>query len=109
MGGLPYDTVFKFLRACEYGLPQHFAVVEKFVKQHAPTADYSLFIESISRWFKPDELKNLDEEGIPIQISERFYEGEDKEQLVEKLLSHARGVSQTLSAFEKKWILASLE
>lgn len=104
-----YDTVFKFLRACEYGLPQHFAVVEKFVKQHAPTADYSLFIESISRWFKPEELKNLDEEGIPIQISERFYEGEDKEQLVEKLLSHARSVSQTLSAFEKKWILASLE
>ncbi|TJY55016.1 DEAD/DEAH box helicase [Sinimarinibacterium sp. CAU 1509] len=104
-----YDTVFKFLRACEYGLPQHFSVVEIFVKQHAPATDYSLFIESISRWFKPEELKNLDEEGIPIQISERFYDGEDKEQLVKKLLSHARSRSQTLSAFEKKWIIAALE
>lgn len=104
-----YDTVFKFLRACEYGLPQHFAVVEKFVQQHAPSADYSLFIEAISRWFKPEELKNLDEEGIPIQISERFYAGDDKEQLVEKLLSHARNRSQDLTAFEQNWILASLE
>lgn len=104
-----YDTVFKFLRACEYGLPQHFAVVEMFVKQHAPAADYSLFIESISRWFKPEQLKNLDEEGIPIQISERFYEGEDKEQLVEKLRLLASGKSQNLTAFEQKWILASFE
>ena len=104
-----YDTVFKFLRACEYGLPQHFAVVELFVKQHAPATDYSLFIESISRWFKAEELKNLDEEGIPIQISERFYEGEDKEQLVKKLLFHARGRSHELTEFEQMWILASLE
>ena len=104
-----YDNIFKFLRACEYGLPQHLAVVEMFVKQEAPAADFSLFNESISRWFKPEVLKNLDEEGIPIQISERFYEGEDKEQLTKKLLLLACGRSQDLTAFEQKWILAAIE
>lgn len=104
-----HDNVFKFLRACEYGLPQHLAIVETFVKQRTLAADYSLFIELMSRWFKPEELKNLDEEGIPIQISERFYKGEDKEQLIKKLLSLARDRSKCLTAFEQKWILAALE
>ncbi|AZW42429.1 MULTISPECIES: DEAD/DEAH box helicase [Alcaligenaceae] len=104
-----HDNVFKFLRACEYGLPQYFAVVEMFVKQHAQGADYSLFIQSISRWFKPEELKNLDEEGVPIQISERFHKGEDKDGLANKLLRLAREGSQHLTAFERKWILAALE
>ncbi|RTL03303.1 MAG: hypothetical protein EKK65_03930 [Lysobacterales bacterium] len=104
-----HDTIFKFLRACEYGLPQHFAVVEKFVKQHVSTADYSLFIESISHWFKPEELKNLDEEGVPIQISERFYQGENREQFVNKLILHARDGSQNLTPFERMWILTALE
>lgn len=104
-----HDNVFKFLRACEYGLPQYFAVVEMFVKQHAPAADYSLFIQSISRWFKPEELKNLDEEGVPIQISERFHHGEDKDRLAAKLLLLARNGSKHLTAFERKWILTALE
>lgn len=104
-----HDNVFKFLRACEYGLPQYFAVVEMFVKQHAPAADYSLFIQSMSRWFKPEELKNLDEEGVPIQISERFYNGEDKEGLANKLLSLAREGSKHLTAFEQRWVLAALQ
>jgi hypothetical protein len=104
-----HDNVFKFLRACEYGLPQHLAVVEMFVKQHVPQADYSLFLQSISRWFKPEELKNLDEEGVPIQISERFHAGEDKESLSKKLLALARGASEHLTPFEQSWILAALE
>jgi hypothetical protein len=94
-----HDNVFKFLRACEYGLPQHFAVAEVFVKQQDPRADYSLFISSLSRWFKAEELKNLDEEGIPIQISERFYAGESREVLSQKLLSLARLKSNQLTPF----------
>lgn len=104
-----HDNVFKFLRACEYGLPQYFAVVEMFVKQHFPAADYSLFIQSIGRWFKPEELKDLDEEGVPIQISERFHNGEDKAGLARKLLSLARDRSKYLTPFEQKLILAALE
>ena len=104
-----HDNVFKFLRACEYGLPQYFAVIEMFVKQHAPAADYSLFVEWVSRWFKPEVLKNLDEEGIPIQISERFYQGEGKDGLASKLLALAHQASTRLTPFEQKWILAALE
>lgn len=103
-----HDNVFKFLRACEYGLPQHFAVAELFVKQQDPRADYSLFISSLSRWFKAEELKNLDEEGIPIQISERFFAGESREALSQKLLNLARLKSKQLSPFEQSWVLAAL-
>lgn len=103
-----HDNVFKFLRACEYGLPQHFAVVELFVKQHDSSVDYSLFISSLSRWFKPEELKNLDEEGIPIQISERFFDGESREALSQKLLDLANKTSDQLTPFERSWVLAAL-
>ncbi|WP_144656365.1 DEAD/DEAH box helicase [Achromobacter dolens] len=103
-----HDNVFKFLRACEYGLPQHLAVVEIFVKQSHPQSDYSLFIQSISRWFKPEVLKNLDEEGVPIQISERFYRNETKEALANKLVFLAKTKSKHLTEFEQKWILAAL-
>lgn len=67
-----YENVFKFLRSCEYGLPQIFSVVELFVNTRYE-CNYSLFLQEISRWFRPEVLKNLDEEGIPVQISERFY------------------------------------
>lgn len=103
-----HDNVFKFLRACEYGLPQHFAVAELFVKQQVPKADYSLFISALSRWFKAEELKDLDEEGIPIQISERFFAGESREALSQKLLDLARMKSKLLSPFEQSWVLSAL-
>jgi hypothetical protein len=104
-----HDNIFKFLRACEYGLTQLFAVIEKFVKIDFPETDYSHFLQELSRWFKPEELKNLDEEGVPIQISERFYRGENKEQLVIKLLRIARSRPELLSDFERRWIIAALE
>lgn len=109
--GVPegYDTIFRFLRACEYGLPQWFSLVEAFVRSLGGRADYSFFIQSLSRWFKSEELKNLDEEGIPIQISERFYEGESKDELIEKLTKLALSGSNKLSHFERTWILAALE
>lgn len=104
-----HDNVFKFLRSCEYGLPQHFSVIEMFVKQQVAQSDYSLFIQSISRWFKPEELKNLDEEGIPIQISERFHSGEDKQSLATKLLQLAHAKSPRMTPFEQRWVRAALD
>jgi|TARA_R100001143_G_scaffold23196_1_gene24058 hypothetical protein len=104
-----YDTIFRFLRACEYGLPQWFSLVETFVHSFGGGADYTFFVQSLSRWFKPEELKNLDEEGIPIQISERFYESEGKTALIEKLAELAQSGSNQLSPFERDWILAALE
>src|SRR5690606_18171955 len=92
-----YDTIFRFLRACEYGLPQWVSLVQAFVHSFGGDADYTFFVQALSRWFKSEELKNLDEEGIPIQISERFHKGESKEVLVEKLAGLAQNGSNQLS------------
>lgn len=105
-----YDNVFKFLRACEYGLPQIFAVIEVFVKKAARRVDYSLFLRELSRWFTAEELKNLDEEGVPIQISERFFrEGTTRTELVAALETAVRSHSSDLSEFERRWLTAALD
>lgn len=104
------DNVFKFLRACEYGLPQYFSVVELFVKGSGHRADYSLFVSEMSRWFRAEELKNLDEEGVPIQISERFYTGGDSmAHLVRKLAAAASSGEPSLSSFERDWVVEALD
>ena len=103
------DNVFKFLRACEYGLPQNFALVELFVRQIAPQADYSLFVGSISSWFKPSILKELDEEGIPIQITENYYvEGDTKATLRQRLSEECERPGTALSEFEQVWLQDTL-
>lgn len=105
-----FENVFKFLRACEYGLPQAFAVVELFVNRRKPVADYSLFLRELSRWFRSETLKNLEEEGVPIQISERYAaEGDTRAQLVARLLSALSSNSSDLSAFERLWVAAALD
>jgi len=105
-----YDNVFKFLRACEYGLTQHLAVVELFVKQADPSTNYSLSLEGLSRWFLPEDLKNLDEEGVPIQISERFWrQDDDREAVVNRLRKAAVEETQTLSEFERDWLRSALD
>lgn len=105
-----HDNIFKFLRSCEYGLPQVFSVVELFVKRYYPDTDYSLFLHDISRWFRPEELKNLDEEGIPIQISERFIRpGDSKEALTNRLTQAAYDPKSGLSGFERRWVISALE
>jgi hypothetical protein len=58
------DNIFKFLRACEYGLPQLFGTVEIFAKQLVPATNYELFLAELPRWFRPEVLKNLDEQGV---------------------------------------------
>ncbi len=103
------DNIFKFLRACEYGLPQNLALVELFVHQIHPQADYSLFLGGIGSWFQPEILKELDEEGIPIQIAERYYiEGDSKTLLRNRLLQACNDFETDLSAFERDWLQQTL-
>jgi hypothetical protein len=105
-----HDNVFKFLRACEYGLPQLFSVVEMFVRLEGHQADYSLFLRDLSRWFRPEVLKNLDEEGVPIQISERFYRGlDDRKALVSALTAAVSFRTDALSDFERGWVASALD
>lgn len=104
-----HDNIFKFLRACEYGLSQAFAVVEVFVKQRSPNVDYSFFIQGLSRWFRAEELKNLDEEGVPIQISERFWQQGDDRQRLERKLRTALKSAAGLSEFEREWLKQVLD
>jgi len=105
-----HDNVFKFLRACEYGLPQLFSVIEMFVKARRPATDYSLFLRDLSRWFRAEELKNLDEEGIPIQISERFYHnGDNRDMLTARLANAVAARSSQLTEFERQWVADALD
>ncbi len=99
------DNIFSFLRACEYGLPQHFAVVGLFVQQHADHADYSLFLGSLGSWFRPEILKELDEEGIPIQISEPYHVPDDtKASLKKRLAKMVQADDPRLTNFERDWL-----
>ncbi|WP_299656983.1 DEAD/DEAH box helicase [uncultured Jannaschia sp.] len=103
------DNIFKFLRACEYGLPQNFALVELFVRQSSPQADYSLFFGSIGSWFQPEILKELDEEGVPVQISQAFYvDGDTKTTLRNRLSEAIQDPKEALSEFEREWLRQAL-
>jgi late competence protein required for DNA uptake (superfamily II DNA/RNA helicase) len=103
------DNVFRFLRSCEYGLPQLFSVVELFAKRLQPATNYGLFIAEMPRWFRAEVLKNLDEQGVPVQISERFLEPNDSiEHLRQRLVEKAGDEAAELTAFERNWILTAL-
>jgi hypothetical protein len=105
-----HDNIFKFLRGCEYGLPQMFTVIELFIKQLGGQADYSYFVHEMSRWFRSEVLKNLDEEGIPIQISERFLSaGETRESVVRALKAAVLYPTDALTDFERDWVAAALD
>jgi hypothetical protein len=103
------DNVFRFLRACEYGLPQLFSVVELFAKRLRPSTNYGLFIAEMPRWFRAEVLKNLDEQGVPVQISERFIvRGDTIESLRSRLMQQALNPQSGLSEFERQWVLDAL-
>lgn len=103
------DNVFRFLRACEYGLPQLFSVVELFALRQRPDTNYSLFIAGMPRWFRAEVLKNLDEQGVPVQISERFLRRDDTiTSLSARLLEEARRPQSVLTPFERRWVISAL-
>jgi hypothetical protein len=108
--GVNFDNIFKFLRSCEYGLPQLFSVIELFVKAAGYSPDYSLFLHDLSRWFRAEELKNLDEEGVPIQISERFFrKGMNRIALTRALEQAAMDANSALTSFERRWLIDALD
>jgi len=103
------DGVFRFLRAVEYSLPKYFAAVELMVLKAGEIADYNLLVAQMPRWFRADALKMLEEQGVPIQISERFLRtGDTVTSLGNLLISIAKRTDARLSAFERKWVLDAL-
>lgn len=103
------DNIFKFLRACEFNLPEFIALVELFVKNAGIQADYTYLTGGLPRWFRPEVLKILEEQGVPIQISERFYvEGDSVRSLGARLQDLARSRDARISTFERNWITEAL-
>lgn len=104
------DNVFRFLRACEYGLPQLFSVVELFAKRLDSETNYGLFTAELPRWFRAEVLKNLDEQGVPVQISERFLRpGDTIDRLRSRLIQEAENQSSDhLAPFERRWVIDAL-
>ena len=99
-----YESVFTFLKSCEYGLPQLFTIIDVFVQSEGRDSDYSSYVHDLGNWFIPSILKDLDEEGIPIQISERFFRpGDNRARLLERL-TNAILDSGNLTQFERKWL-----
>ena len=92
------DAIFKFLRAAEYSLPEYFAAVERMVNLAGRTASYGLFLAQMPRWFRADALKMLEEQGVPIQISEQFIRASDTvKTLSDRLVVVARASDPRMS------------
>jgi hypothetical protein len=103
------DKIFNFLRACEHSLPELFGCVELFARKVGFEADYSLITGALPRWFKPECLKILEERGVPVQISERFYlEHDTTKTLSIRLLQLADKKDDRLSFIEQEWIKEAL-
>lgn len=105
------DNVFKFLRAAEFSLPEYFAVVELFARSVLPASsiDYSLLLAELPRWFRAEPLKILEEQGVPIQISERFLRaGDTVTSLRVRLREAAQNEEGNLTATERQWVKDAL-
>ena len=104
-----WDNIFKFLRACEYSLPEFFGVIELFVRNNGFQADYSLIAGQLPNFFRPEVVKMLEEQGIPMQISERFYrKGDTISSLSSTLSEAARNPNSQMNAFEREWLTDAL-
>lgn len=68
------DAAFQFLQACEFSFPRSLAAVEALVQEVQPDADiaYGPYIHALENWFRPQWMKQLDEMGIPLPLSERL-------------------------------------
>jgi len=103
------DGVFKFLRAAEYSLPEYFAVIDLMIQKAGGRSNYELFIAEMPRWFRAESLKMLEEQGVPIQISERFLASDDTVvSLGARLRALADARDTRLSAVEVDWVIDAL-
>ena len=68
------ENAFKFLQACEYTFPTIIVAVEALVKSNttSDSANYLPFVSALENWFRPEWMKQIDEVGIPIPLSERL-------------------------------------
>lgn len=104
------DGVFKFLRSAEYNLAEYIALLEAIVSSISEEkVDFSYLTGGLPRWFQPEALKILEEEGVPMQISERFSETEDTvSSLRIRLRSLAEHSDAGLLPIERAWILDAI-
>ena len=103
------DGVFKFLRAVEYSLPEYFSVVDLLIRKAGGVSNYELFVAGMPRWFRAESLKMLEEQGVPIQISERFLQtGDTVTTLGTRLRSLADARDRRISELERSWIRDAL-
>ena len=66
-------------------------------------------LAELPRWFRPEALKILEEQGVPIQISERFIGANDTAMsLGTRLRELARSNDPRLSNIEREWVLDAL-
>lgn len=104
-----HDNVFKFLRACEFNLPEYFAIIELFLTKAGVRVNYSLVLAELPRWFRDEALKILEEQGVPIQISERFLKaGDTAPTLGVRLRDIAARRDAVMSEMERRWVLDAL-
>ncbi len=68
------ENAFKFLQACEYTFPTIIVAAEALVKSNTGPndANYFPFVSALENWFRPEWMKQIDEVGIPIPLSERL-------------------------------------
>ncbi|MCX8492177.1 MAG: DEAD/DEAH box helicase [Cyclobacteriaceae bacterium] len=105
----PFANIFKFLRACEFHFPNYIACIEILARRKFPDINYKLYIAKLSVLFRPEPVHILEEMGIPMQISERFYaNGDDAKSLSLKLYKLAVSKDSKLSSFESEWIIEAL-
>ena len=71
-GGI--DRAFEFLSSCEFNQATAVGAVNALVREisQAAAVDYSFFIVELETWFRPAWMKELDEVGIPVPLSERL-------------------------------------
>lgn len=87
------ENAFKFLQACEYTFPTIIAAVEALVKSNTEPngANYFPFVNALENWFRPQWMKQIDEVGIPIPLSERLLpfigEPKDRHDAIEKIFN----------------------
>lgn len=103
------ENIFRFLRACEHVLPEVIGAIEMFCRAQGKRVDYSVLMAELSCWFRPMVVKQLEEQGIPVQIAERFYaEGDSLDELADRLRRIASYDSDEISEAEREWIIDAL-
>ncbi|MEO6396644.1 MAG: DEAD/DEAH box helicase [Devosia sp.] len=68
------DAAFQFLQACEFSFPRTIGAIQALVAldQTEIAPNYSVFAVGLENWFRPIWMKQLEEAGIPIPLSERI-------------------------------------